>query len=436
MYFQIVVIMLSMIIAYAVVKMKYPVEWSILAAALAGGIVGTFFSTPPISDLFRHLVEGTFTYMDIVLVFTTATIFMAIVKESGGVDYVIRATIKYFYNRRIIALLILMFIILIPGALTGAGSVSCLVVGAPVALALIYLGIPRVKVTAIIFILAGLSAAAPPVNIWAMITCAGTAIPYVGFELPLAIPILFLGTFTILFLGYKKEGDMNLEQALKEMPETVEGMNIWKVSIPFIVFFGLVVAQRIWPYSLPIMGLPFEFTIAAIVALVLSPKKINILQLSSDTIKRLLPLLATVIIVGILQQVMTVSGVRGMLSYAVITIPLTLLFISLAFVIPISEGVLTYGGAALLGIPLTWYFDSIGLHATVVIAGLSLLYPLGDGLPPTALIGRLSVIVSDYKGSYWTFLKQTLVPWVVITVVGILMVVYSSQLSFLVEWSK
>jgi CitMHS family citrate-Mg2+:H+ or citrate-Ca2+:H+ symporter len=425
-----------MIIAYVIIKLKYPVEWSLLAAAVAGGIVGTFFSTPPISELFRHLIEGTFTYMDIVLVFTTATIFMAIVKESGGVDYVIRATIKYFYNRRIIALLILMIIILIPGALTGAGSVSCLVVGAPVALALIYLGIPRVKVTAIIFILAGLSAAAPPVNIWAMITCAGTAIPYVGFELPLAIPILFLGTFTILFLGYKKEGDMNLEQALKEMPETVEGMNIWKVSIPFIVFFGLVVAQRIWPYSLPIMGLPFEFTIAAIVALVLSPKKINILQLSSDTIKRLLPLLATVIIVGILQQVMTVSGVRGMLSYAVITIPLTLLFISLAFVIPISEGVLTYGGAALLGIPLTWYFDSIGLHATVVIAGLSLLYPLGDGLPPTALIGRLSVIVSDYKGSYWTFLKQTLVPWVVITVVGILMVVYSSQLSFLVEWSK
>lgn len=436
MYFQIIVIMLSMIIAYAVVKIKYPVEWSILAAALAGGIVGTFFSTPPISELFRHLIEGTFTYMDIVLVFSTATIFMAIVKESGGVDYVIRATIKYFYNRRIIALLILMIIILIPGALTGAGSVSCLVVGAPVALALIYLGIPRVKVTAIIFILAGLSAAAPPVNIWAMITCAGTAIPYVGFELPLAIPILLLGTFTILFLGYKKEGEMTLEQALEEMPKTVEGMNIWKVSIPFIVFFGLIVAQRIWPFSLPIMGLPLEFTIAAIVALILSPKKINILQLSSDTIKRLLPLLATVIIVGVLQQVMTVSGVRGMLSYTVITIPLTLLFISLAFVIPISEGVLTYGGAALLGIPLTWYFDSIGLHATVVIAGLSLLYPLGDGLPPTALIGRLSVIVSEYKGKYWTFLKQTWVPWLVITVVGILMVVYSSKLAFLVEWSK
>jgi len=436
MYFQIVVIMLSMIIAYVIIKLKYPVEWSLLAAAVAGGIVGTFFSTPPISELFRHLIEGTFTYMDIVLVFTTATIFMAIVKESGGVDYVIRATIKYFYNRRIIALLILMIIILIPGALTGAGSVSCLVVGAPVALALIYLGIPRVKVTAIIFILAGLSAAAPPVNIWAMITCAGTAIPYVGFELTLAIPILILGTFTILFLGYKKEGDMTFEQALKEMPEPVKGINIWKVSIPFIVFFGLVVAQRVWPFSMPILGLPLGFTISAIIAFILSPKKINILQLYSDTVKLLLPLLATVIIVGTLQQIMTVTGVRGMLSYTVITIPITLLFISLAFVLPISEGVLTYGAAALFGIPLTWYFDSIGLHATVVIAGMSLLYPLGDGLPPTALIGRLSIIVSDYKGKYWTFLKQTWVPWVVITVVGILMVVYSAQLSFLVEWSK
>jgi CitMHS family citrate-Mg2+:H+ or citrate-Ca2+:H+ symporter len=436
MYLQIIIVSVAMVIAYAFTKWKYPVEWSMLAAAVVGGIVGSFFNTPPIGELFRHLIEGTFAYMDIVLVFVTATIFMAIIQESGGVNYIIRATIKYFYPKRIVALLILMIVILIPGALTGAGSVSCLVVGAPVALALIYLGIPRVKVAAIIFILAGLSAAAPPVNIWAMITCAGTAIPYVGFELTLAIPILLLGTFTILFLGYKKEGEMTLEQALKEMPEIPEGMNIWKVVIPFIVFFGLVVAYRIWPFSMPILGLPLEFAIAALIALLLSPKKINVLQLSLDTVKNLLPLLATVIIVGILQQVMTTTGVRGLLSYTVITIPLTLLFISLAFIIPISEGILTYGAAAVFGIPLIWYFDSIGLHATVVIAGLSLLYPLGDGLPPTALIGRLSVLVSEYKGNYWTFLKQTIVPWIVITIVGILMIVYSSQLSFLVKWSQ
>jgi len=69
------------------------------------------------------------------------------------------------------------------------------------------------------------------------------------------------------------------------------------------------------------------------------------------------------------------------------------------------------------------------------MAGLSLLWPLGDGLPPTALIGRLSVMVTDYKESYWRFLKSTWLPWIVITIVGILMVVYSTKLEFLVKWS-
>jgi len=436
MYFEIGIVLAGMIIAYALAKWRgLSVELSIFSSAVAGGILGAIFGNPPFTQLARHLVEGSFTYLDVILIFSTATIFMAIVSESGSVNYVVRVIIKYFYNKRIIALLLLMIIILIPGALTGAGSVSLLVVGAPVALALSYLGIPKRKVAAILFIVAGLSAAAPPVNIWAMILCAGTAIPYVGFELPLGIPVLLLGSFTVLLLGWKKEGEMTLEEALNEIPEVPSRMSWWRVLLPFLVFFGLVAMYRIWPFSTPILGLPLEFTISALIAFLVSPKKINILTLSRDTIKKLLPLLATMVVVGMLQQIMTATGVRGLLSFAVISTPLILLFISLAIIIPVSEGVLTYGGAAVIGIPLVWYLDSIGLHATVVMAGLSLLWPLGDGLPPTALIGRLSVMVSEYKESYWTFLKSTWIPWIVITIVGILMVVFSAKLSFLVQWS-
>ena len=436
MYTQIGAILAVMVIAYGIAKSrKMSVELSMLAAAVAGGIMGAFFQTPPLRQLARHLVEGSFTYLDVILVFMTATIFMAIVSESGGVNYVVRGIIKYFYNVRILALLMLMVIILIPGALTGAGSVSLLVVGAPMAMALGYLGIPRKKVAAILFIVAGLSAAAPPVNIWAMILSAGTAIPYVGFELPLGIPVILLGTFTVLFLGWKKEGESDRESALKDMPEVPAGMSWWRVLLPFLVFFGLVVAYRLWPFTTPILGLSLEFVLAALVALLVSPKKIKILALSRDTVKRLLPLLATMIIVGMLQQIMTATGVRGLLSFAVISTPVVLLFILLTVIIPFSEGVLTYGGAAIIGIPLIWFLDSIGLHATVAIAGLSLLWPLGDGLPPTALIGRLSVMVSEYKGSYWTFLRSTWVPWLIITIVGILMVRFSADLDFLVRWS-
>lgn len=433
MYLQIGIILAIMVTAYALAKWKnLSVELSMLSAAVCGGIAGAFVRTPPIGQLARHLVEGAFTYLDVILVFSTATIFMAIIRESGGVNYVVRATIKYFYNLRIIALILLMIIVLIPGALTGAGSVSLLVVGAPVALALGYLGIAKRRVAAILFIVAGLSAAAPPVNIWAMILSAGTAIPYVGFELPLGIPVLLLGTFTVLFLGWRRERKMDLEEVLKEMPVVPAQMSWWRVFLPFLVFFGLVVASRVWPFSTPILGLPLEFVTAALVALLVSPKRIKILALSRDTMKRLLPLLATMIVVGMLQQVMTATGVRGLLSFAVISTPIILLFILLAVIIPISEGVLTYGGAAVIGIPLIWFLDSIGLHATVAIAGLSLLWPLGDGLPPTALIGRLSVMVSEYKDSYWTFLKATWVPWIIITIVGILMVIFSAHLEFLV----
>ena len=426
-----------MVLAYAAAKArKLSVETSIFAAALAGGLAGAFWRTPPLRDLARHMVEGSFTYLDVILLFTTATIFMAIISESGGVDYAVRGVMKTLSKTRALALIVLMIIILIPGALTGAGSVSLLVVGAPVALALRNLKIPPKRVAAILFITAGLAAAAPPVNIWAMILCAGTAIPYVGFELPLGIPVLLLGTFTVLALGLKK--DKSIEDspaAALTLPEAPAVMSWWRVLVPFLVFFGLVAAYRIWPFATPILGLALEFAIAALAALLVSPKRIAILRVSRDTVKRLLPLLATTVVVGMLQQVMTATGVRGLLSFAVISIPLVLLFILLAVIIPVSEAVLTYGGAAIVGIPLVWFLDSIGLHATIVIAALSFLWALGDGLPPTALIGRLSVMVSDYKGSYGSFLRATWLPWLVITITAILMIVFSAKLAFLVRWS-
>ncbi len=437
MYEHIGVVLAVMGIAYALASWKkLSVEVCMLASALAGGLAGACVRTPPIGELARHLVEGTLTYLDVMLVFVAATIFITIIAEAGGINYIVRGIIRAFYTQRVVALLLLMVLILIPGALTGAGSVSILTVGAPSALALGYLGVPKKKVAAILFIIAGLSAAAPPVNIWAMIICAGTAIPYVGFELTLGIPVLLLGTVTVLTLGWKSESRMSRDEVLSAMPAAPEGMRWWRVLLPFLVFFGLVVVSRAWPFSTPVLGLPLEFSVAALVALLLSPRRINFLALSRDTVKVLLPLLATVAIVGSLQQVMTVTGVRGLISYAVISTPLLLLWPLLIVLIPVSEGVLTYGAAAILGIPLVWFLNSVGMHATVVIAGLSLLWPLGDGLPPTALIGRLTLMVSNYRESYWSFLRETWLPWLLITAVGILMVIFSARLGFLVAWSS
>ncbi len=432
MIYQTIIISAVLVIAYALAQWrKLSVEMSLFLATLAGALAGAIFKTPPLAEIPRHLVEGSFTYLDVILVFFTATLFITIIQESGGINFAVRQTVVGFARYRFLALFLLMIIVLIPGALTGAGSVSLLVVGTPVALALKGLGVEENKIPAILFILAGLAAAAPPVNIWAMILCAGTAIPYVGFELPLGIPVLLLGTATILILGRQKGKKAELDEFLNKI-ELVPGMNWWRLLLPFAVFFGLVIAYRLWPFSFPILGLPLEFIIASLAAYLISPVKINLIKVASSTVSKLLPLLSIMVIVGMLQQIMAASGVKGLISYSVLIIPLGLLFCLLPIIIPFSEGILTYGGAAIIGIPLVWYLNSLGYHATIVISALSLLWPLGDGLPPTALIGRLSLIVTGYEGSYWSSIKKAWLPWVMITAVAIFMVIFSSKLSFLV----
>ena len=133
---QTLIITVIIIAAYALAKWRgSSVELSLLVATVAGALGGSVFRTPKIGEIPRHLVEGSFTYLDVILVFFTATLFITIVQESGGVNFAVRQAVIRFSRLRFLSLFLLMIIVLIPGALTGAGSVSLLVVGAPVALA-------------------------------------------------------------------------------------------------------------------------------------------------------------------------------------------------------------------------------------------------------------------------------------------------------------
>ena len=81
--------------------------------------------------------------------------------------------------------------------------------------------------------------------------------------------------------------------------------------------------------------------------------------------------------------------------------------------------------------PLVLLFNTIGLNPIVALAGMSIIWPLGDALPPTAIIGRLTVDVVGYKDSYAKFLKACLVPAIIIIVIGTLIVIESKYLGFL-----
>lgn len=419
-------LILALMVAVYIIsqRLKLSTELSMFTAAIAGALAaGEWFPA-------RHVAEGAITYLDINLIFISATLFMNILKESGGIAFVVRGIIRGFHKSRVLLLILLTFLLLLPGALTGAGSVTVLITGGMVAVVLGYMGIPKIKVAAIIFLLAGLSAAAPPVSLWAMMTAAGVNMPYVGFFWPLLIPCVAGALITIFILGWKGT-DIDVDKAFEELPVPPEKMNWTRIIVPFIIFFGFILLGRKWPFETPVVGLPLMFTLAALASWILSPVKLKLLKIFSDTLRQLLPLIGTLTAAGILVQIMTLTGVRGLLAITFITLPTFLVIGGLFIFLPITEAVLMYGAAAVFGVPLILLFNSMGLDPIVALAGMSIIWPLGDALPPTAIIGRLAVNVTGVKESYGKFLKQCIVPAVIISIIGTLMVIYSKELGFL-----
>ena len=419
------IILAVMVVVYIAAKaLKISTELSMFLAAIAGALAGGA-GIPA-----RHIAEGAFTYFDIILIFVTATLFMNLLKESGGVAFVIRGILKKFHRRKSILFILITVLLLIPGALTGAGSVTVLIMGGMISVVLGYMGLSKPKIAAIIFLIAGLSAAAPPVSLWAMLTAAGVNMPYVGFFLPLLIPCVVLALLTIFILGWKGQS-IDLEKALKELPEAPKGMNWIRVLLPFFIFLALVILGRVLPHSFPILGLPLIFVVAALATVLMSPVKLQILTISGDTVRQLLPLIGTLTCVGILVQIMTLTGVRGLIAISVVTLPVVAVFFSLFLVLPVSEAVLMWGAAPVLGVPLVLLFNTIGLNPIIALAGMSIIWPLGDALPPTAIIGRLTKDTVGMEEPYMQMLKYCIVPALIISVVGTLMVIFSKSLSFL-----
>lgn len=419
-------------------RMKVSTELSMFLGALFGALAHMLLpkgvdprSSIGIAELLRHIVEGAFTYYDVCLIFMSATFFMALFKESGGVAFIVRKIVRSFAQKRMICLLLLTFVMLVPGAITGSGATTVLTVGALVGSVLAAMGVPETRRVALIFMLAAMSAAAPPINLWAMMAAAGANMPYVGFAKPLMILSVAGALFSTFYLAGRGDA-VDTEKALSQLPEAPEGWNWLKASLPFVTLIALVLAGRIWPHSFPTVGLPLIFIICALVTVILSPVKLKIMDVATDTVKNLLGLVGIMVVVGSLIQVMALSGSRGLISLAVVTLPMTVLFATLWIILPLSEGLVQYAVAPLIGVPLIMLFNMKGLDPIISLSAWAVIWPLGDCLPPTAVVGRATVMEMNYKGRYFgEFVKACIVPSLFIALLCTLFLIYSKNLAFL-----
>lgn len=398
--------------------LKLPVSLAMVLSAITGALVSG--NGIPI----RHLVEGSFAYIDTILVISTAMIFMKIIQEIGTLNALTSSILKRFYKAPIILLILLMFIAMFPGMITGSSTASVLTAGSMVAPILMALGIPIVETAAIIAIGGLCGMIAPPVNVPAMIIGGGIDMPYVGFTIPLLLLTIPIAIFSVLYLGlkYTKNVDYN---AIKEKIN-IENNSI-KLYFPIIVVVVLMVADKLFPRIFG-LGMPLIFIIGSITG-VICGKKINVIQVSRDAINQCLPVLGILMGVGMFIQTMTLTGVRGFVVVRSLSLPETMLFIAMAVTIPLFGAVSSFGASSVLGVP--FLMALLSYNQIITASSISFIASLGDLMPPTALAGIFAAQVVGLK-NYTPVLKKCVIPGIIIILYSIVIIIFSKQLGYII----
>lgn len=427
MYIKTAIVLAAMVISFIISSWRLKsAEISMVIAAVTGAVVaGLGFPV-------RILVEGLFTNFDLAILFACASVFVNVYSFTGAMNSVTRKLVMNVESKWLMFIFMAVFM-MIPGALTGAGSVSIFVVGGLVSTVVRYMGLSDRKTAAFVFIFAILSAAAPPINLWTMLMTAQANMPYVGFTKLLLIPILVTGTFTIIYLGWGSKRESK-EKILAELPAASAGMGWFRILCPLVVLVMLILLSLYIPFSMPVLGLPLMFVLATGAAVLCNPEKAgwkDYYKVIVRTMEQVFPLLATVVSVGVLVNVMAATGVRGLLGITFVTLPTIFIFLTALIFLPLAQGSLSYGSAIIFGTPLIFMFNAAGMNTTVVVAAMSLMFPIGDCLPPSRIVGRISCDTVGYKGTYMNFLKQIFPALLLLGGLALVMLITPNTFAFL-----
>jgi len=399
---------------------KLPVSLSMLAASLAGLLAsGNGIGI-------RHLVEGTFGYVDTILVIATAMAFMRAVQESGALDALSIVIIKRFRSVPLLLLPLLKLVAMFPGMITGSSSASVLTAGAVIGPVLVLLGLPVESAGAFIAMAGILGMIAPPVNIPAMIIGGGIDMPFVGFEIPLLLLTMPLAILFSLAFGLRHVRKVSWEEIAPKLDTATYKRYGPRLFAPIVVVVILMVLGKTVPKYFG-LGLPLVFIIGAALACVVG-KRFNPLKAAKAAVNDALPVLGILAGVGMFIQVMTLTGVRGFVVVNALSVPPVMLYAAIAVTIPLFGAVSSFGASSVLGVP--FLLALLGKNQIMTAAALSLIASLGDFMPPTALSAIFAAQVVGID-KYSRVLKRLIVPSLIIIAWSLAFIVYSKQIAAL-----
>jgi GntP family gluconate:H+ symporter len=397
--------------------LRWPLPLAFIAVAAAAALLGDF-GVP-----FRHLVEGGFGFINLVLALFAGAFFGHMMRASGAADRAAEAIVRAVGGRVLPVLALAALPLFVVGMFVGIAGVAVLSAGVFAVPALRRIGYDDVTIAAFIAVLATAGMIAPPMNVPAMLIADGVNMPWTNVSralLALALPLAAAGLAWFAWLGPDRPAaGAAADGADGGFAACLRGL------APLAVIVAIWVAVRLFGTRDP--ASPLILVIGALVALPMLPHgKFYTVVMAAFTGTPLL-LAAVLVTVGILVQIMTLTGVRGWLVVSAMALAPPWNYPSLLLGMPLLGGALTAMAVSdVIGVPAAFSF--IGQDMIINVAALSAIASLAEFVPPTSISAALACYVVG-GGTVGQVFRRAWPPMALLAVLALLMLVFARQLA-------
>jgi TRAP-type C4-dicarboxylate transport system permease large subunit len=414
--------------------LHWPLPLTFIAVAVAAALLGDF-GIP-----FRHLVEGAFGFMNLVLALFAGAFFGQMMRKSGAADAAATAIVRAVGARVLPVLALAGLPVFAVGMFVGIAGVAVLSAGVFAVPALRRIGYDDATIAAFIAVMATAGMIAPPMNVPAQLIADGVNMPWTNIARPLlalSLPLAAAALAWFAWLGQKmplgarasRPPFPSMQQERAGHPGSQGGDDGLLARLrgfaPLALILAIWIAVRISDGVVDPAS-PLILVIGGLAALPLLPRKEFRAVIIDAFTGTPLQLAAVLTSVGVLVQIMTLTGVRGWLVTGAMSLQAPWSYPSLLVGMPLLGGALTAMAASdVLGVPAAFSF--IGQDMILNVAALSAIASLAEFVPPTSIAAALACYVVG-GGTVGEVLRRAWPPMAVLAALAMLMLVFAKEL--------
>jgi len=403
------------------VLLRWPLPLTFIAVAVATALLGDF-GIP-----FRHLVEGGFGFINLVLALFAGAFFGHMMRRSGAADAAAAGIVRATGARVLPVLALAGLPLFVVGMFVGIAGVAVLSAGVFAVPALRRIGYDDATIAAFIAVMATAGMIAPPMNVPALLMADGVNMPWTNVAKPLLALALPLAAAALAWFAWCGP---NKPPAAEARPDSGSDGGLTACLIgfaPLALIVAIWLAVRLTDAIAVDPASPLILVIGGLAALPLLPRKEFRAAVMDAFTGTPLLLAAVLVSVGVLVQVMTLTGVRGWLVIGAMSLETPWNYPSLLVGIPLLGGALTAMAASdVLGVPAAFSF--IGQDMILNVVALSAIASLAEFVPPTSIAAALSCYVVG-GGTVGQVFRRAWPPMAVLAALAMLMLMFAKQLA-------